>query len=110
MQYSQDYKISEIEYRTLLSIKKGIDIFESLSTRFTHVQIMICLLGLSKQGYLTYDAGHATLTEKGNGVLHESHTYHKISILTKEKLKTKISLDDIYVPHYAKGDYNEIKN
>lgn len=76
---------------------------------FSFSQIGEALYELINNGYVSADNEIFTITNKGIDFLRKTKPYNEILPLIEYKCE-QLSIDDIYIPNYNKGEYKEIEN
>lgn len=97
--------------KELLRIIDEKDSFDSLlNNQITYSQIALLLLEYENEGIIkNYTEGY-TLTDGGLAILNEKKTFERIEPLEKHRIKTRVELDQVFIPNYIEGVIKELKN
>lgn len=91
-----------LKQKLLLAIKNGSSLNELVKRQIPYAEIVDQLMLFCNEGLIDRGDNGFLITAKGEYFLSQRNTFETIKTLDEYRLKTKLSLDDIYIPNYIK--------
>jgi hypothetical protein len=87
---------------SIISKRKSLDVL--VKKGYSYSQIGQILLEAVTDNYLVYNDTKYILTEKGAKILKKEKPFEIIKTLDEYRIK-KISIDEVFIPKYTKGEF-----